>query len=162
MRKGCNGSMTQTKRILLIEDNVDDERMTLRALRRTNIMNEVVVACDGQEAMRLLFGDDANPGVPREMESLSLIILDLQLPKVSGLEVLQRIRSTPHTLAIPVVALTSSEDPELLKQAYECGVNSFLKKPNSADEFDDVVVQCMMYWLLLNQLPSNHGHGIAS
>lgn len=135
--------MENNKVVLLIEDNPDDERLTLRALRRNNIMNEVVVACDGEEALRRLFGDPASP-VP------ALVVLDLKLPGVSGLEVLRRVRQDPKTRTVPVVVLTASEAGPSIQAAYEAGCNSYIVKPTDPREYADVVLQIGMYWLLLN------------
>lgn len=134
----------ENKVVLLIEDNPDDERLTLRTLRRNNIMNEVVVACDGEEALSYLFGADSSP-VP------ALVVLDLKLPGLPGLEVLRRIRLDPRTRAVPVVALTSSEDRTGVLAAYAAGCNSYIVKPTDPAEYADVVLQIGMYWLLLNQ-----------
>src|SRR5438045_2981138 len=115
----------ESKLILLIEDNIDDERLTLRALRRNNIMNEVVVACDGQEAIDYLFAAGSFAG--RDVTVVpSLVILDLKLPRLSGLEVLKKIRTDEQTKRIPVVVLTSSEDETQIEAAYLSGANSFI------------------------------------
>jgi two-component system response regulator len=140
----------ESKLILLIEDNIDDERLTLRALRRNNIMNEVVVACDGQEAIDYLFGTGSFAG--RDLSVMpAVIVLDLKLPRLSGLEVLQRIRETPQTKRIPVVVLTSSEDENQIDAAYKLGANSFIQKPTDPSEYSEMVLQLAMYWLLLNR-----------
>lgn len=145
---GNSGS--ESKVILLIEDNVDDERLTLRALRRNNIMNEVVVACDGQEAIDYLFGSGSYAG--RDMNVMpAVVMLDLKLPRLSGLEVLKRIREDGRTKRLPVVVLTSSEDEQQVEQAYAQGANSFIQKPNDPGEFSEMVLQLAMYWLLLNR-----------
>ena len=145
-----NGSSLDSKLILLIEDNVDDERLTLRALRRNNIMNEVVVACDGQEAIDYLFGQGSFSG--RDLTIMpAVIILDLKLPRVSGLEVLKRIRSTDATTRIPVVVLTASEDEGQVEESYKLGTNSFIQKPTDPAEFSEMILQVAMYWLLLNR-----------
>src|SRR6476620_7070988 len=108
---------TDSKLILLIEDNIDDERLTLRAMRRNNIMNEVVVACDGQEAIDYLFGSGSYAG--RDMNVMPAVaMLDLKLPRLSGLEVLKRIREDTRTKRLPVVVLTSSEDEQQIEEAY--------------------------------------------
>ncbi|HSI71781.1 MAG TPA: response regulator [Fimbriimonas sp.] len=139
-----------SKLILLIEDNIDDERLTLRALRRNNIMNEVVVACDGQEAIDYLFGTGSFAG--RDMSVMPVVVvLDLKLPRLSGLEVLQRIREHVSTKRIPVVVLTSSEDETQVEKAYELGANSFIQKPTDPSEYSEMVLQTAMYWLLLNR-----------
>jgi two-component system, response regulator len=142
---------SESKLILLIEDNIDDERLTLRALRKNNIMNEVVVACDGQEAIDYLFGTGTFSG--RDMSVMpAVVILDLKLPKLSGLEVLKRIRSETHTKRLPVVVLTSSEDEQQIEESYAMGANSFIKKPNDPMEFSEMILQVAMYWLLLNRV----------
>ena len=146
---GNSGS--DSKVILLIEDNIDDERLTLRALRRNNIMNEVVVACDGQEAIDYLFGTGSFSG--RDMSVMpAVVVLDLKLPKLSGLEVLKRIRSEAPTRRLPVVVLTSSEDEQQVEESYALGANSFIKKPNDPTEFSEMILQVAMYWLLLNRV----------
>ena len=131
--------------ILLIEDNIDDERLTLRSLRKNNILNEVVVACDGDTALDTLFG--SNRILP------ALIVLDLKLPKLSGFEVLTRIRSSEITRLIPVVVMTSSDDPAHVKQAYAAGANSFVRKATEPEEFSEAILQVAMYWILLNLGP---------
>lgn len=149
MTKG-SGPGVESKLILLIEDNIDDERLTLRALRRNNIMNEVVVACDGQEAIDYLFGTGSFAG--RDVSVVpSVVILDLKLPRLSGLEVLKRIRENEHTKRIPVVVLTSSDDEGQVEQAYLAGGNSFIQKPTDPSEYGEMVLQLAMYWLLLNR-----------
>jgi CheY-like chemotaxis protein len=141
----------QSKLILLIEDNLDDERLTLRALRRNNIMNEVVVACDGQEAIDYLFGTGSFSG--RDMSVMpSVIVLDLKLPRLSGLEVLRRIREDENTKRLPVVVLTSSEDERQIEESYALGANSFIQKPTDPSEYSEMVLQLAMYWLLLNRV----------
>ncbi|MBN9500821.1 MAG: two-component system response regulator [Armatimonadetes bacterium 55-13] len=145
---GTSGS--ESKVILLIEDNIDDERLTLRALRRNNIMNEVVVACDGQEAIDYLFGSGSYAG--RDMNVMpAVVMLDLKLPRLSGLEVLKRIREDSRTKRLPVVVLTSSEDEQQIELAYASGANSFIHKPTDPAEFSEMVLQLAMYWLLLNR-----------
>jgi two-component system response regulator len=141
-----------SKLILLIEDNIDDERLTLRALRKNNIINEVVVACDGQEAVDYLFGTGSFTG--RDLAIMpSVIILDLKLPRLGGLEVLKRIRWDSRTRRIPVVVLTASEDETQVQESYELGANSFIQKPTDPSEFSEMVLQVAMYWLLLNRTP---------
>ena len=139
-----------SKLILLIEDNEDDQRLTLRALRRNNIMNEVVVACDGQEAVDYLFGTGSFSG--RDLSVMpAVVVLDLNLPGLSGLEVLERIRNTEATRRIPVVVLTSSQDENQIEAAYSRGANSYVQKPNDPSDFSEMVLQMAMYWLLLNR-----------
>jgi len=131
--------------VLLIEDNVDDERLTLRALRKNNIMNEVIVAYDGEQALQMLM--DESSALP------ALIVLDLKLPKLSGFEVLERIRHTPRTALVPTVVLTTSDDRDQIEKAYQLGANSFIRKPTDPSEFSEMVLQLAMYWLLLNRGP---------
>jgi len=146
---GSPGS--ESKLILLIEDNIDDERLTLRALRKNNIMNEVVVACDGQEAIDYLFATGAFSGRDTSVMP-AVVILDLKLPKLSGLEVLKRIRTASPTRRLPVVVLTSSEDERQIEESYALGANSFIKKPTDPTEFSEMILQVAMYWLLLNKV----------
>ena len=150
MSASMNNSGHDSKLILLIEDNEDDQRLTLRALRRNNIMNEVVVACDGQEAVDYLFGTGSFAG--RDLSVMpAVVVLDLNLPGLSGLEVLKRIRGTAETRRIPVVVLTSSEDEDQIEQSYAQGANSYVRKPNDPSDFSEMVLQMAMYWLLLNR-----------
>ena len=142
----------QNKLVLLIEDNTDDERLTLRALRKNNVMNEVVVACDGQEAVDFISGSGKFAG--RDTSLLpSIVILDLRIPKLDGLSVLREIRENPKTRHVPVIALTASEDEEKIRAAYAAGVNSFVKKPTDPDQYGDTILNTVMYWLLLNRTP---------
>ena len=134
------------KAILLVEDNPDDELLTRRALEKNNIANEVVVAHDGVEALDFLLGPRARP-LP------ALVLLDLKLPKLGGLEVLERLRAEPATRRLPVVMLTSSKEDRDLLAAYDGGVNSFVRKPVDFNEFVDAVRQLGMYWLVLNEQP---------
>jgi two-component system response regulator len=136
-----------TKSILLVEDNPDDEALTLRALKRNRIANEVVVARDGAEALELLHGDRAF--------APCVILLDLKLPKIDGLEVLRRIRSEPSTKVMPVVILTSSKEERDLAESYSLGANSYIRKPVDFEQFIEAVGQLGLYWLVLNELPPN-------
>jgi len=146
-----------SKLILLIEDNIDDERLTLRALRKNNIMNEVVVACDGQEAIDYLFGEGSHEG--RDMNLTPwFVILDLKLPKLSGLDVLKRIRATKETSHIPVVVLTASDEPSKIEECYVNGANSYVRKPTDPEEFSEAILQVAMYWLLLNEVAPVRAH----
>jgi CheY-like chemotaxis protein len=142
----------QTKLVLLIEDNIDDERLTLRALRRNNIMNEVVVAYDGQQGLDYIFGKGDSSG--RDMSVMpAVVILDLKLPKLSGLEVLKQIRGNELTKPIPVVVLTSNDNDSMIEECYREGANSFIRKSDDPEEYSDMILQVGMYWLLLNQGP---------
>lgn len=136
--------------ILLVEDNPDDVELTLRALRREEVTRDVVVARDGAEALRLLGVSGGGEGalVP------ALVLLDVRLPKIGGLEVLRAIRAEPRTQHVPVVMLTSSEEQSDLRAAYGGGVNSFLVKPVSFFEFIEVARQLGVYWLVMNRVPS--------
>ena len=133
------------KPILLVEDNPDDEKLTLRALKRNNIVNPVVVARDGAEALELLLGADA--------QFYGLVLLDLRLPKIHGLKVLERMRADPRTRLLPVVILTSSKEEADLIGGYSLGANSFIRKPVDFQKFAEAVAQLGMYWLVLNELP---------
>lgn len=133
------------RKILLVEDNEDDEKLTLRALKKSNITNPVVIARDGAQALDLLIGERA--------ETFSLVLLDLRLPKVPGLEVLARIRSDPRTKLLPVVILTSSKEESDLAQGYSLGANSYIRKPVDFHQFTDTVAQLGLYWLVLNETP---------
>lgn len=136
------------KIILLIEDNPDDEALTLRALKKNNIMNKVMVAHDGAEALDYLFGpDSANNPIPQ------IILLDLKLPKVDGLEVLRRIRADERTKVYPVTILTSSREEQDLLTSYNLGANSYIRKPVDFTQFMAAVQQLGLYWLVLNELP---------
>ena len=138
--------------ILLVEDNADDEALTQRALKKGNIMNEVVVARDGAEALDYLFGAYRHTGAT-PVEFPALILLDLNLPKVGGLEVLRRIRADDRTKRLPVVVLTSSKEEQDIIKSYDLGANSYVRKPINFDEFIEAAQQLGLYWLLLNELP---------
>jgi CheY-like chemotaxis protein len=140
------------KVILLVEDNPDDEALTLRALKKNNIQNEVVVARDGVEALDYLFGSGSYAG--RDTRSMPTVtLLDLKLPKLDGLEVLRRLRADERTKFIPVVILTSSKEEQDLLNGYKLGANSYIRKPVDFTQFIDSVRQLGLYWLLLNELP---------
>jgi CheY-like chemotaxis protein len=136
--------------ILLVEDNSDDEALTLRAFRKNNIRNEIVVARDGVEALDYLFGTGAHAG--RDPASLpQVVLLDLKLPKIDGLEVLRRIRGEPRTAFLPVVILTSSKEQQDIINGYRLGCNSYVRKPVDFDRFVEAARQLGRYWLLLNE-----------
>ncbi len=140
------------KVILLVEDSQRDEELALRALRKNNIRNEVVVARDGAEALDYLFATGAHAG--RDTAELpTVVLLDLKLPKVDGLEVLRRIRADERTRLLPVVILTSSKEDKDRLAGYSSGANSFVRKPIEFTEFSDAVRQLGLYWLLLNEAP---------
>lgn len=136
--------------ILLVEDNPDDVELTLRAFRKSNIANDVVVVRDGVEALEYLFATGQYSG--RDPEALpQVVLLDLKLPRVDGLEVLQRVRAHPKTKLLPVVILTSSTEERDLLNGYSLGANSYVRKPVDFEQFADSVKQLGLYWLLLNQ-----------
>jgi two-component system response regulator len=138
------------KAILLVEDNANDEYLTLRALKKHNVANEVVVARDGVEALDYLFGAGAHAG--RDVRELPLVVLlDLKLPKVDGLEVLRRVRADERTRLLPVVILTSSNEERDVISGYKLGTNSYVQKPVDFAAFMDAVGQLGLYWLMLNQ-----------
>ena len=140
------------KMILIVEDNPDDEALTLRALRKNHIGNEVFVVRDGAEALDFLFckGTYADRD-PRDRPQV--ILLDLKLPKVDGLEVLRRIRADPSTRTLPVVILTSSKEEQDIVNSYLMGVNSYIRKPVDFNQFADAIRQLGLYWLVLNESP---------
>ncbi|MHB1141071.1 MAG: response regulator [Sulfuricaulis sp.] len=140
------------KVILLVEDNPDDEALTLRAFKKNNIKNNVVVAHDGAEALDYLFGAGQHAG--RDITDIpQVMLLDLKLPKVDGLEVLRRVRETEHTRLLPVVILTSSKEEQDLMTGYRLGCNSYVRKPVNFDEFVEAARQLGLYWLVLNEPP---------
>ena len=134
------------KAILLVEDNPDDEALTLRALRKNNILNEVTVARDGAQALEYLFPDDGS-----DTPAPGLILLDLNLPKVDGLDVLRRIQADERTRIIPVVVLTSSKLDDDILASYQNGANGYVRKPVRFSEFAQAVSTLGMFWLLLNE-----------
>jgi two-component system response regulator len=136
------------KLILLVEDNPKDEALTLRALKKSGIINEVVVARDGAEALDYLFGNGTQPA---SAELPTMVLLDLKLPKVDGLDVLKRIREDERTKLLPVVILTSSNEEEDRLKGYKLGANSYVRKPVGFNEFADAVRQLGLYWFVLNE-----------
>lgn len=140
------------KSLLLVEDNPDDEVLTLRALRKHNLANEILVARDGQEALDMLFGEGRY--ADRDVRVLpQVILLDLKLPKVDGLQVLERLRADPHMRHVPVVVLTSSNEEQDLIRSYDLGANSYVRKPVDFERFLEATRQLGLYWLVLNETP---------
>jgi two-component system response regulator len=138
--------MTALRAILLVEDNPDDERLTLRALRRGPIANEILVARDGEEALTMLANLEILPCV---------VLLDLKLPKIDGLEVLRQIRTDDRMGSLPVVILTSSNEDRDIVESYSLGANSYVQKPVEFDQFTEAVRQLGLYWALLNTILPN-------
>ncbi len=142
----------QEVEILLVEDNPNDRELTLRALKENNMANHIHVVADGAEALDFLFAKGQYKD--REISNPpKIVLLDLKLPKVSGLEVLEKIRSHPNTRMIPVAVLTSSKEESDIKKCYRLGVNSYIVKPVEFHEFKKVVSKLGMYWLIMNQPP---------
>ena len=139
--------------ILLVEDNPNDVKLALHALKKNNIANRIEVVRDGAEALEFIFATGAYAD-RQNAENPRVILLDLKLPKVDGLEVLRQIKSDPRTRAIPVVALTSSREDRDIVESYNLGVNSYIVKPVDFEQFNESVRQLGMYWLLLNQPPA--------
>jgi len=135
--------MTSLPPILLVEDNPDDERLTIRALRRGNIANEILVARNGEEALTMILNANPLPNV---------VLLDLKLPKVDGLEVLRQIRANERTKLLPVVVLTSSSEESDIIESYKLGANSYVRKPVEIEKFTEAVRQLGLYWALINEL----------
>ena len=140
--------------ILMVEDNPDDELMTLEALRENNICNEVTVVRDGAEALDFLFASGAYSDRDTKVMPV-LVLLDLKLPKLDGLEVLKRLRADERTQMIPVVILTSSDEEKDMINGYKFGVNSYVRKPVDFDRFTEAVKQLGLYWLIMNETPPN-------
>ena len=141
----------ETRKILLVEDDPDDEALTLRALRKSRIMNDVIVARDGAQALDYLLAGGPAGQFP------AVVLLDLKLPKVDGLEVLRRIRADKRTRCLPVVILTSSKEEQDIVTSYDLGANSYIRKPVDFAQFTDAVKQLGLYWLLLNEPPPGRG-----
>ncbi|MBE9568451.1 MAG: response regulator [Proteobacteria bacterium] len=142
------------KTILLVEDNPNDEMLTIRALKKNNIMNEVIVARDGVQALNYLFAEGEHEG--RDMnDQPEVILLDLKLPKIDGHEVLKRIKSDERTKLLPVVVLTTSNEDQDVIASYQLGANSYIRKPVDFDQFIKAVGQLGLYWLVLNEAPKS-------
>jgi two-component system, response regulator len=142
----------QTKTILLVEDNHDDEALTIRAFEKNNIGNNVVVVCDGVGALDYLFGTGSYAG--RDLNHMpQVVLLDLNLPKVSGLEVLRRLRADDRTKLLPIVILTTSDEEQDRFNSYGLGANSYVRKPVDFAQFSEAARQLGLYWLVLNQAP---------
>jgi CheY-like chemotaxis protein len=142
----------KNKIILLVEDNPDDVKLTLRALKKSNIMNEVIVVGDGVEAMDYLFGTGKFAGRDTVIMP-QVVLLDLKMPKMDGLEVLHRIRANERTKLLPVVILTTSSEDKDKVDSYKLGANSYIRKPVDFNQFVDAVQQLGLYWLVLNEAP---------
>lgn len=145
--------MGKKRHILLVEDNPDDELLTIRALKKKNVLNEIVVARDGQEALDYLFGEGRHAGQGRTPPEI--VLLDLNLPKVSGLEVLRQIRANPATRLLPVIILTTSDEESDRMGSYERGANSYIRKPVDFGQFGEAIEQLGLYWLVLNRGPKD-------
>ncbi|MCC6616442.1 MAG: response regulator [Anaerolineae bacterium] len=144
--------MMEDKLILLVEDNPDDEALTLRALKKNNIRNDVIVAHDGVEAVDFLFGTGKYEGRDTRIMP-QIILLDLKLPRLDGLEVLRRLRADKRTRLLPVVILTSSKEEMDLVNGYSLGANSYIRKPVDFPQFSEAIRQLGLYWLVLNEAP---------
>jgi len=152
---------TEQVEILLVEDNQDDVELTLHALRKENLANNIHVARDGEEALEFLFCNGAFAARSFE-HSPKLVLLDLKLPKVDGLEVLKRLKGDPRTKTIPVVILTSSKEERDLVRSYNLGANSYIQKPVDFDQFRNTVKEAGLYWLVINQRPVSNGAALAA
>ena len=142
----------KNKVILLVEDNPRDEKLTLRALKKSNIVNDVIVVRDGAEALDYFFGSDAQ-AADESFVMPQLVLLDLKLPKVDGLEVLRRLRAHKRTRKLPVVIFTSSSEEEDVLSSYSIGANSYVRKPVEFEQFLEATKQLGLYWLVLNEGP---------
>jgi len=144
--------------ILLVEDNPDDEELTIRALRKNGIASDLVIARDGVQALDYLFGTGEWAG--RDVDDLpAVVLLDLKLPRIDGLEVLERLRNDPRTRMLPVVVLTSSREEQDILRSYSLNVNSYVRKPVNFGEFTEAVKHLGVYWLLLNEIPPRGARG---
>ncbi len=142
----------KTKTLLLVEDNPDDVQLTLRALKKNNIANEVVIAGDGVEALDYLFGAGKFAGRDTRVMP-QVILLDLKMPRMDGLEVLHRIRADERTRLLPVVVLTTSSEDRDCVESYKLGANSYIRKPVDFNQFTEAIQQLGLYWLVLNESP---------
>jgi len=139
--------------IILVEDNIDDAALVMHALKKTNMVNNLIHLKDGVEALDFIFGTGSYEGQGVQAKNTKVILLDLKMPRVNGLEVLEKVKSDPRTKTIPIVVLTSSaEDPDIEK-CYELGANSYIVKPVEFDNFSKAVSSLGLYWLLLNNHP---------
>lgn len=134
--------MSDNRSILLVEDNPDDEKLVIRSLRRSKIANEINIARNGEEALNILFGDAPLPAV---------VLLDIKLPKIDGLEVLRRLRASDRTRLLPIVVLTSSSEERDIIDSYHLGANSYVRKPVEFDKFTEAVQQLGLYWMVVNE-----------
>lgn len=142
-----------SKHILLVEDNPDDEFLVVRELKKHNVINEINVVRDGEEALQYLFGEGKYSD--RDTSRLpAIVLLDLKLPKIDGLEVLRRVRADERTSTLPVVVLTSSDEEADVIESYQLGANSYVRKPVDFDQFRKAVRELHLYWILLNEPPS--------
>jgi len=149
--------VAKKKDILLVEDNPDDVTLALRALKRNNILNEVVVVQDGAEALDYLFGQGKYQGRDTS-QTPAVVLLDLKLPKVDGLEVLRRLRADERMKRLPVVILTSSNEEQDLVESYNLGANSYIRKPVDFLQFAEAIRQLQLYWLVVNEVPPSEGN----
>jgi len=150
--------VTRSRTFLLVEDSPDDAELTIRAFEKSRLVNEVVLVRDGQEALDYLFGTGAHAG--RDLSIMpELVLLDLKLPKLGGLEVLRRMRQDPRTRRQPVVVLTSSNEERDIISSYDLGANSFVRKPVDFEQFLEAARQLGLYWLILNSPPVVPGPG---
>jgi two-component system response regulator len=153
--------MSNGTEILLIEDNPEDVEITLRAFQKHHIANKIRVVRDGEEALECLFST-GRYAERSACQNVRLILLDLKLPKVDGLEILQKCKTDPRTKHIPIVVLTSSREEQDLAKSYNYGVNSYIVKPVDFPQFSDAVRQVGLYWMVLNQVPAELAAGSAS